>query len=102
MSAARSFTRADYQGSCKYCGRKAAKWFEKQEIAVGTPYVGNMIEIRREYPYHGIEQIVLWDDQSYHRLKYGSGLFCRLLCAEYFAELAYEVGYRLKQKEPSQ
>jgi len=99
---ARSFTRADYQGSCKYCGQKAAKWFEKQDIAVGAPYAGNMIEIRREYPYHGIEQIVLWDDQSYHRLKYGSGLFCRLLCAEYFAELAYEVGYRLKQKEPSQ
>ena len=80
---------------CAWCGAKTPKSFAYLEVAPGEEYRGNALVVsRRPFPWKGKEELRL-NRGTYVGFKYGA--FCKLRCAEAFANSAHKAGYRVKE-----
>ena len=77
---------------CAWCGAKTPKLFGHMEVEQGEGYRGNAKLVSRRPHINGKEQLRL-NRGTYDGFKYGA--FCRLRCAEAFANEAHKSGYRV-------
>ena len=90
---ANRYTEVEEQLVCANCGRKSGGYYEEIELPKGETYKGNsrVVSQREWYP---SAKVTVWrlNRGTYRAFNYGN--FCRLNCAEAFANAAVEAGYR--------
>ena len=79
---------------CAWCGAKTRKLFGTLEVEPGEEYRGNAQVVSRR-PHFDKERLRL-NCETYDGFDYGA--FCKLRCAEAFANAAHEAGYRVKDE----
>lgn len=78
---------------CAWCGAKTPKLFGTLEVEPGEEYLGNAQVVSRRR-FRDKEELRL-NRGTYDGFKYGA--FCKLRCAEAFANSAVVAGYRVKE-----
>tara|TARA_R100001440_G_scaffold70885_1_gene93608 strand:+ start:735 stop:1028 length:294 start_codon:yes stop_codon:yes gene_type:complete len=92
------------QQFCACCGKGSEKLTEHLDLYDDEIYQGNQQIIRSTSHHYGdgtriggraistSRHLTLWDGETYRPLKYGS--FCKLRCAQEFAEAAVRAGFK--------
>jgi len=80
---------------CAMCDRKTSKLFCTIELPACEEYRGNaQVVSRKPIPYHPGRHILRLNRATFRGFDYG--VFCKLRCAEEFANAAYKYGLRVK------
>jgi len=85
----------DHRSNCAECNRPTLRSYGSVWVDRDAPYLGNARVVRREPDhagsYKGLDRLRLTHGQ-WASFRYGK--FCRLRCAEAFANAAHDAGYR--------
>ena len=83
----------DEPSCCAWCGAKTPKLYGRVEVEAGEEYRGNAQFVSRR-PLRRYTEMLRINRGTYKGFEYGA--FCKLRCAEAFANAAHDAGYRVK------
>ena len=87
------YTEIEEQLICANCGKKSSGYYEELDLPEGETYKGNSKVMSKHKSYRFKNSVTYRLSRgTYRAFKYGH--FCRLRCAEAFANAAVEAGYR--------
>mgnify|MGYP001280369381 CR=1 FL=1 len=87
----------DTPAHCAWCGTETSKLFNTTAMPADEEYRGNaQIISRKPRPYHLAVHDLRLNRGTYRAFRYGA--FCKLRCAEAFANAAHDAGHRVDAK----
>ncbi len=84
----------DEPSCCAWCGAKTPKLYGRVAVEIGEEYRGNAQVVSRK-PFRQCTEDSRLNRGTYKSFQYGA--FCKLRCAEAFANAAVVAGYRVKE-----
>ena len=84
----------DEPSCCAWCGAKTPKLYGRVEVEAGEEYQGNA-QVASRKPFRQHTESLRLNRGTYKGFNYGA--FCKLRCAEAFANAAVVAGYRVKE-----
>ena len=88
------FREQDEPSCCAWCGAKTPKLYGWVRVEAGEEYRGNA-QVASRKPCGRHAEILRLNRGTYKGFDYGA--FCKLRCAEAFANAAHDAGYRVKE-----